>query len=146
MINKSRFNIYFTGVFNEEEFDEKPQGEVWGEILKIRRFIKDIFFNPFDHYRVEKIMFDECLYLDKNLERNEIEREMIKARINIGKVFGISTCSGFVATSSTQEVLKECEYEENFSMDFKKLPKYICEGFFPGINEENLKIMSTKFY
>jgi hypothetical protein len=139
--------IFFTGVFTELEFDMKPQGEIWGEIMKVRRFVKDIFFNPYDHYRVDKLLFDECLYVDKNHEKNVIEREMILARRDIGKVFGISNCvSFFVYNKSTQDILKECDYTDNFSMAFKKLPKYICEGFFPGISDENLKIMSINFY
>lgn len=114
--------------------------------MKVRRFIKDIFFNPFDHYRVDKILTEECTYIDKNHARDEIEKEFIKSRISIGKVFGLSTFSSYVSSSATQKKLSDFGYEENFSMEFKKLPKYLCEGSFIGIKENCLKVMSTKFY
>lgn len=87
------------------------------------------------------------MYIDKNHECEEIEKELIKVRVSVGKVFGLaSTFSAFVSSSATQKILSDCGYEENFSMDFSKLPKYLCEGSFIGIKEEYLKVMSTRFY
>lgn len=134
-------------MLSEQEFDNfKPKSESLSEISKVKRFIKDIFFNPFENYHVDKLMMEEAIYIDRNYENQVIEKELIKARVTLGKVFGISTFSSFVATSHMQNILSELNYEENFSMEFKKLPKYLCEGFFPGINENVIKIMSAKFY
>lgn len=138
--------IFFKGVTTENEFDNlRPKGESWGEILKVQRFIKDIFFSPFEHYRVDKLMTEEAIYINRNYDK-DIEKELIKARVIIGKLFGLSTFSSFTASNHVQKILAENEYEENFSIDFKKLPKYLCEGFFPGIKEDCLKVMSKTFY
>lgn len=134
-------------MITEDDFETyKPSGESWSEIIKVRKFIKDIFFDPLEYYHVDKIMTEECFYANRNHACEDIQTEMIKARAAMGKIFGVSTFSSFLASSSSQKVAANCGYEENFSMDFKKLPKYLCEGFFPGITEECLKIMSVKFY
>ena len=81
------------------------------------------------------------MYIDKNHASDDIEKEFIKSRLSVGKVFGVSTFS-----SATKKKLSDFGYEENFSMDFKKLPKYLCQGSFIGIKEDYLKVMSLKFY
>lgn len=134
-------------MITEEDFDTyKPSGESWSEIYKVRKFIKDIFFNPFEFYRVDKIMTEECFYVNRNHACEDIQVEMIKARTAMGKIFGVSTFSNFLSSLNSQKIALDCGYEENFTMDFNKLPKYVCEGYFPGIKEECLKIMSVKFY
>lgn len=134
-------------MISESEFDAyTPNGENWSEIIKVRKFIKDILFNPFECYHVDKIMTEECFYVNRNHACVDIEAEVIKAKVTMGKVFSVSTFSSFYSKSIYQKVALDCGYDENFSMQFKKLPKYLCEGFFPGIQEETLKVLSVKFY
>lgn len=138
--------VSFLSVMSEKEFDWKPKGEIYSELKKVSRFIKDIFFNPFEHFKVEQILFAAGHYITENYKESNIESEMIKARDDIGKYFDIHVSSNLISTVISQNAAASNGYEENFSINYKKLPKLLYEGYFPGIKEDNLKVMSKKFY
>jgi hypothetical protein len=136
--------LCFLSVITEQEFDEKPKGEVNNEVNRVVRFIKDIFFNPFENYEVDQILTGAATYVNEKFVAFNIEAEMLKVRAEVGKLFQINITSELFSTEISQNAAAASGYEENFSIDYKKLPKLICEGFFPGIKEEKLKIMSMK--
>lgn len=133
-------------VITEDEYDFKPNGEVWSEMRKVSRFIKDIFFNPFEHYSVDTILTSGGCYINENYQRCGIEYQLIKAKSDVGKLFDVRISMDTFSTAPWQDASLENEYEEKFSTSFKKLPKLVAEGYFPGIQAENLKVFSKKFY
>lgn len=138
--------ITLLSFMSEQEYDFKPKGEVWSEIRKVHRFIKDIFFNPFEFYSVENILTSGGCFINKNFQQHGIAEELIKARADVGKLFEARVSADLVSTALWQDASVKNDHEEKFSVTFKKLPKYVAEGYFPGIKEESLKVYCKKFY
>lgn len=138
--------LILLNVTSEQEFDFKPNGESWSEIRRVLRFIKDIFFNPFENYCVEKILTSGGYYINQNYRHCGIEAELIKAISDVGKLFDIRISSETFSSTVWQQAASKNEYDEKFSINFKKLPKLVAEGYFPGLQEENLKLHCKKFY
>lgn len=138
--------LILLNVTTESEFDFKPNGEAWSEIRKVSRFIKDIFFNPFENYGVEKILTSGGYYVNQNYQHCGIETELVKAISDVGKLFDIRVSLETFSSTVWQQAAIKNEYDEKFSISFKKLPKLLAEGYFPGIQEDNLKMYCKKFY
>ncbi|CAG9807797.1 unnamed protein product [Chironomus riparius] len=138
--------LILLNVTTESEYDFKPNGEAWSEIRRVSRFIKDIFYNPFENYGVEKIITSGGYYVNQNYQHCGIESELVKAISDVGKLFDIRVSSEIFSSTIWQEAASKNEYDEKFSISFKKLPKLMAEGYFPGIQEENLKLYCKKFY
>ena len=138
--------LILLNVTTESEYDFKPEGESWSEIRRVSRFIKDIFFNPFENFGVEKILTSGGYYVNQNYQYCGIETELVKAVSDVGKLFDIRVSSEIFSSAVWQEAASKNEYDEKFSISFKKLPKLMAEGYFPGIQEENLKLFCKKFY
>lgn len=112
----------------------------------LKKFIKNIFFDPFDFYKVDKIMFAAGLYVNKNYRNRGIAVEMLKVRSELGKTVGVSVSSNVFSGLGAQKAALKVEFTENFSIKYAELPKLTPDGYFPNIKDEYLKIMSKKFY
>jgi GNAT superfamily N-acetyltransferase len=121
------------------------KGESWAEVNNLKKFLKNIFFNPFEHYHVDKLMFAAGLYVDENFRKRGIAVEMIKAREKVAKCVGIDVCSNVFSSLGAQKAALKAGYEESFSIKYSNLAKLTPDGFFPGIKDEFMKIMSKKF-
>lgn len=111
----------------------------------LKKFIKNIFFNPFEHYGVDKVMFAAGLYVNESFRNRGIAIEMLKAREKIGKHVGIELSSNVFSSLGAQKAAVKAGYEESFSIKYSNLAKLTSDGFFPGIKDEFMKIMSKKF-
>lgn len=121
------------------------KGEGWAEVNNVKKFIKNIFFNPFEYYQVENLMFAAGLYVNENYRNRGIAVEMIKVREKVGKTVGVEACSNVFSSLGAQKAAKKAGFEENFSIKYSNLAKLTPDGFFPNIRDEYMKIMSKKF-
>jgi hypothetical protein len=134
----------FLCVMNEEEMDRKANGESLSEIKNVFHFIKDIFFNPYEHYNVERLVRSCGRYVNENYVNISMVSQIFKARFEMAKFFDIELSSDIVCEAELQAAAISNDYEENFSIELKKLPKMISDGYFPGIHEQFLKVMSKR--
>jgi GNAT superfamily N-acetyltransferase len=122
------------------------QGKSWAEVNNLKKFIKNIFFDPFDFYEVDKIMFAAGLYVNKSYRNRGIAVEMLKARGELGKYVGVGVSSNVFSSLAAQKAALKVGFTESFSIKYADLPKFTPDGYFPNIKDEYLKIMSKKFY
>lgn len=121
------------------------KGEGWAEVNNVKKFIKNIFFNPFERYHVDNLMFAAGLYVIESYRGRGVAVEMIKAREKIGKAVGVEACSNVFSSLGAQKAAVKAGFEESFSIKYSNLAKLTPDGFFPNIKDEFMKIMSRKF-
>jgi GNAT superfamily N-acetyltransferase len=115
-------------------------------VNKLKRFVKNIFFDPFSHYEVDHVMFAAGLYVSESYRNRGIAVEMLRAREEIAKVAGIRVSSNVFSSLGAQKAALKVGFEENFSIKYKDLPRFTPNGYFPNIKDEHMKVMSKKFF
>lgn len=126
-------------------FHFQLKGKGWAEVNNLKRFLKNIFFDPFSHFNVDHVMFAAGLYVDQKYRNRGIAVQMLKAREEVGKTVGVQVSSNVFSSTGAQKAALKAGYEESFSIKFADLPRFTPDGYFPGIKDEFLKIMSKKF-
>lgn len=132
--------------FYENNFHYQFQGKPWAEVNNLKKFLKNVFFDPFYHYDVDTIMFAAGLYVNENHRNRGIAVEMLKARCELGKSVNVSVSSNVFSSLGAQRAAIKADFTESFSIKYADLPKFTPDGYFPNIKDEYLKIMSKKFF
>jgi GNAT superfamily N-acetyltransferase len=115
-------------------------------VNNLKKFLKNVFFDPFYFFEVDTIMFAAGLYVNENYRNRGIAVEMLKARCELGKTVNVSVSSNVFSCMAAQKAAVKAGYVESFSIKYADLPKFSADGYFPSINDEFLKIMSKKLY
>jgi GNAT superfamily N-acetyltransferase len=126
--------------------DFQLQGKPWSEVNNLKKFLKNVFYDPFYFFEVDIVMFAAGLYVNGNYRNRGIAVEMLKARCELGKAVNVSVSSNVFSSLAAQKAAVKAGYIESFCIKYADLPKFTSDGYFPHIKDEYMKIMSKKFY
>lgn len=106
------------GVVTQSESNQpiSAKGKGWSEICKSKKFVTDNYFNPFDHYMVDKLLFALGLIVLPDYRQRGIAFELIKARKCLGKAVGIQLSSNVFTSLGAQRAATKAGYDENFAI------------------------------
>ena len=92
------------------------KGKGWSEICNSKKFVTDTFFDPFNHYSVDTLMFALGLIVLPEYRQRGIAFELMKARELIGPAVGIQVTSNVFTSFGAQKAAEKAGYETNFTM------------------------------
>lgn len=114
--------------------------------MNLKKFLKNVFFDPFYYYEVDTIIFAAGLYVNTKYRNRGIAVEMLKARCELGKSVNVLVSSNIFSSVGAQKAAVKAGYTESFSVKYADLPKFTPDGYFPQVKDEFMKIMSKKLF
>jgi hypothetical protein len=100
--------------------------------------------NIFDVYGVEKFLNGTGLCVDIKYRKCGIATELLKARKLLMKSIDVNLTSTIFTTIGSQKAAKAAGFEENFSIDYEELEKFVPKSDFSQSYGKLCKVMSFK--
>jgi GNAT superfamily N-acetyltransferase len=101
-------------------------------------------FNPFESYKVDRILYGVGLVVDSKFRGHGIATEILKARAPLMKATGLNVTTTIFSGIFSQKSAKSAGYEENSSISFSDLQKQFPSMNFSHANTTHCKTLSLK--
>lgn len=101
-------------------------------------------FDMFEHYKVDKFIYDVGLCVDGNFRNCGIATKLLNARKLLMQSINVPLTTTIFSTIGGQKAAEAANFAENFSMPYEQLEKIIQGSNFSHVYGTSCRIMSYK--